>query len=75
MTIDRRTHLIEFLGSIAPGCARPLEGDRLELDSLALIQVVMYLEQTYAVRLTDENVEPDDLRSVNGILALLERCL
>ena len=75
MTIDRRAHLMEFLGSIAPGCTPPLEDDRLELDSLALIQVVMYLEQTYAVRLTDENVEPDDLRSVNGILALLERCL
>jgi acyl carrier protein len=70
----REAHLTEFLSALAPGRGAPPEGGRLDLDSLALLQVVTYLEQTYGIRLAEWDVEPDDLRSVTGILALIERC-
>jgi len=73
MTEDRE-RLNEFLASIAAG--RPWRPDNgsIELDSLALVQVITYLEQNYGIRLADHDVEPDDLRSVDGVLSLIERC-
>ena len=71
---DRRTHLTGFLNSLSPGWAQRPEEEELQLDSLALLQVVLYLEQNYGIRLADRDVEPEDLRSVAGILALIERC-
>ncbi|HUI56485.1 MAG TPA: phosphopantetheine-binding protein [Bryobacteraceae bacterium] len=70
---DHRARLSEFLASIAAARGAPLESDALDLDSLALLQVVTYLEQNYGIRLADHDVEPDDLRSVDGILSLIER--
>jgi len=70
----REDRLIEFLRSIAPGGDLHLQGGRLELESLAILQVVAYLETHYGIRLAELDVEPDDLRSVAGILALIERC-
>ncbi len=62
-----RADLTQFLDSLAPG------RDLRDLDSLALLQVVAYIEQNYAIRLRDLDVEPDDLRSLDGILGLIER--
>jgi acyl carrier protein len=67
--------LMEFLRSIAPpGCDLDLQAGQLELESLAILQVAVYLETHYGIRLAEHNVEPDDLRSVAGILALIQRC-
>lgn len=72
MTGDRE-RLNEFLMSIAVGREwRPASG-AMDLDSLALLQVVTYLEQNYGIRLAEQDVEPDDLRSTAGILSLIER--
>ena len=65
--------LAEFLRTLAPDGNLPQQGE-LALASLALLQVVAYLERTYGIRLSELDVEPDDLRSVAGILALIERC-
>lgn len=70
----REAHLTEFLASIAPGCNLQPEHGEIALESLAILQVVAYLEKNYGIRLANEDVEPDDLRSVAGILALIERC-
>lgn len=71
MTTDLRSRVLEFLDSVA---ATPsAETGRLELDSLALLQVVAYLEQNYAIRLSDHDIEPDDLRSIDGIVSLIQR--
>lgn len=71
---DRRAHLTAFLNALAPGWAQRPEAEEVQLDSLALLQVVLYVEQNYGIRLADQDVEPEDLRSVAGILALIERC-
>ena len=70
---SHRERLNEFLISIAAGRDwRPGSG-AMDLDSLALLQVVTYLEQNYGIRLAEQDVEPDDLRSTDGILSLIER--
>lgn len=71
---DDRARLSAFLNALAPGWVDRPEGETAPLDSLALLQVVVYLEQNYGIRLADQDVEPEDLRSVAGILALIERC-
>jgi hypothetical protein len=72
MTGDRE-RLLEFLSSITQSRVSPTGGAAMELDSLALLQVVTYLEQNYGIRLADYDIVPDDLRSVDGILSLIER--
>ena len=68
-----RVRLHEFLISIGAGQPDQAGAGALELDSLALLQVVTWLEQIYGIRLADHDVEPDDLRSTGGILSLIER--
>jgi hypothetical protein len=70
---EHRQRLDEFLKSIAAGRAWHPHSGAMDLDSLALLQVVTYLERTYGIRLADHDVEPDDLRSTDGILSLIER--
>lgn len=70
---DHRARLFEFVRSISPGVEIRDDRDELELDSLELLQVVAYLEKTYAVRLDDYDIDPDDLRSTRGLTSLLER--
>jgi acyl carrier protein len=74
-------------GSFHPGSDQPggdqlasdqresgqLASDQIDLDSLQLLQVVAYLEQNFGVRLEDYNVDPEDLRSAKGLIALIER--
>jgi hypothetical protein len=70
---DPRAHLLDFLASLQP--KRPAGPDALtELDSLDLLKVVMYLEETYGINLADHQVEPDDLRSLEGLLSIVQRC-
>ena len=72
---DPQRQLADFLNSITAGRTLPLgRHGEPELDSLALLQVVTWLEQQYGIRLSELDVEPDDLRSISGILALIERC-
>lgn len=70
---EHRERLVEFLSSIARGRDFERDGDALELDSLALLQVVTYLEQNYGIRLAEHRIEPDDLRSMDGLLSVIER--
>lgn len=77
---QRKTDLIHFLRTIQ----RPelpladIDGD-LSLvesgliDSLALLQIISYLEQTYAIDFSGKGIDPGDLRSVNAILELIAR--
>ena len=38
-----------------------------------LLQVIAYLENQYGIRLNELEIEPDDLRSVDKILTLIDR--
>jgi acyl carrier protein len=43
------------------------------IDSLALLQIVLYLEQTYNIDFRENGVDPAELSSVGAILGLIER--
>lgn len=43
------------------------------IDSLALLQIVTYLEQTYRIDFAERGIDPGDLRSVQSILELIAR--
>jgi acyl carrier protein len=64
------THLMEFLKTLPGGDQSDALG---QLDSLGLLQVITYLETTYGINLAKCHIEPDDLRSVTGLLGIVER--
>jgi acyl carrier protein len=75
-----RAELIEFLNSVVrPGQDVTGVDDEINLidsgvmDSLALIQIISYLEQTHNLLLYKLGIDPSDLGSVNGILNAIER--
>lgn len=77
---QRREELVRFLRSVQkPG--RPIEGigdhDRLVgvglIDSLALLQIVTYLENNYDIDFSILGVDPEQLGSIASILDLIER--
>jgi acyl carrier protein len=43
------------------------------IDSLALLEIIAYLEQTYAIDFRDSGIDPGELRSVSSILDLIAR--
>jgi acyl carrier protein len=51
------------------------DDDLLEagLDSMGIMRLVLYIEQTFGVTLPDEEIEPDNIRSINRIVAWIER--
>lgn len=76
----RKADLIQFLRTIQ----RPDypieeidEGQSLVesglIDSLAVLQIVLYLEQTYKIDFRGKGIDPGDFQSVGGILDLIER--
>ncbi|MGH7772615.1 MAG: phosphopantetheine-binding protein [Candidatus Binatia bacterium] len=77
---QRKEGLINFLRTIQRP-DRPIEelDDHQRLvesgliDSLAILQIVLYLEQTYNIDFRDRGVDPSDLGSVSAILDLIER--
>ena len=77
---QRKAALIEFLRTIQrpdhPIDTIP-EGQKLVesglIDSLALLQIVSYLEETYRIDFREKGVNPADLGSVGAILDLIER--
>ena len=81
--LERERHkraLIEFLRTIQrpdyPLDAIDDESSLVEsglIDSLALLQIVTYLEQTYRVDFNERGIDPEDLRSVSSILELIGR--
>jgi len=43
------------------------------LDSTGIMQLVAYLEETYSVKVEDEELVPDNLDSINKVTTFLER--
>ena len=43
------------------------------IDSLAVLQIVSYLEETYGISFVEGGLDPEELRSMRSILALVER--
>lgn len=77
---ERKEKLLGFLGTIQKA-GRPIdnlgEGDPLVasglIDSLAILQIVTYLETTYDIDFSLRGVDPEQLGSIGGILDLIEQ--
>jgi acyl carrier protein len=75
-----RAGLLQFLRSIQKAGA-PVEGlgdgDRLTesglIDSLAILQIVTYLELTYGIDFSARGVSPEELGTIGGILGVIEQ--
>lgn len=73
-----REELIDFLASISPSTS-PLEyiSDETNLidagiiDSFALIQIILHLEQVHGVDLQASGTDPNDLDTLSGILSAI----
>ena len=75
----RRDSLVKFLETIVRPDRDVAElrsaGDLVEsglIDSLALIEIVTHLEDEYGFDFRERGVDPDELRSVESILDLIE---
>jgi len=77
---EHKEKLIGFLSSIQRP-DRPLDTiDEHEslissglVDSLAVIEIIGYLEEEYGIDFTGQGVDPGDLNSIANILDLIER--
>jgi acyl carrier protein len=76
----RKNHLVDFLRTIQrPDFPLDEIDENLSLtesgliDSLALLEVIAYLEQTYGLDFREKGIDPGDLRSVGAILDLITR--
>lgn len=74
-----REQLASFLDTIArPGQRIADVDDETNLidagliDSLALVQIIMYLEKNFELKLNAIDVDPNDLSSISGILKAIE---
>ena len=45
------------------------------IDSTGILELVRFLEATFSIKVTDEELLPDNLDSINKILAYLQRKL
>lgn len=75
----RKEHLLEFLRSIQqPGqSVDELDPDQdLKqiglLDSLAELELILYLENSYGIRFDDTGFNPNQVRTIGRILDLIE---
>lgn len=76
---QRLEHLLQFLRSIQKpnkpigtvGIDESLVESGL-IDSLAIVQIVVYLEETYGIDFSARGLDPDRLASMANILALID---
>jgi acyl carrier protein len=75
-----REALVRFLGTITrAGQTLDGVGDDVNLvdagiiDSLAMVQIIVHLEQDHAVNLLASGIDPAELSSIGGILDSIER--
>ncbi|MET1083642.1 MAG: hypothetical protein ABWY12_11425 [Burkholderiales bacterium] len=77
---QRREELIRFVRTIQKpnsSIENLDDGERLLavglIDSLAILQIVLYLEDTYGMDFSVFGVDPDRLGTIGGILDLIEQ--
>jgi len=77
---DLRGALLGFLETVRrPECSLADVGDDVDLfdagivDSLAVVRIVMYLEESHGIDLVEAGVDPADLASIGRILDVIER--
>jgi acyl carrier protein len=75
-----REALVRFLGTISrAGQTLDGVGDDVNLvdagiiDSLAMVQIIVHLEQAHAIDLLASGIDPAELSTIGGILRSIER--
>jgi methoxymalonate biosynthesis acyl carrier protein len=73
--VDTKIRIRTFLGNRLPGELRDDE-DIFEtglVNSLFAMQLVLFVEQEFAIEISNEDLERDNFRTVNSITGLVER--
>ena len=77
---ERRAELLAFLRTIQrPGCALDAVSDDQSLvdagliDSLATLEIILYLENSYGLDLAARGIDPAEIDTISGILQVIER--
>ena len=73
MNSDERSDLIRLLRSMPYLSDADVEAGTFELDSLQLLQLVEELEKAYGIDFSTLDVEPEELRNLDRLTALLDR--
>jgi acyl carrier protein len=75
-----RAEVVDFLSTVArPGCQVDRMDDDADLinagviDSLAVVQIIAYLEQKHDLHLQSSGIDPADLGTINGIVGAITR--
>jgi len=75
-----RKKMVDFLSTVAkPGFQVDRINDDVSLvdagavDSLAIVQIILHIEQNYALDLPSLGIDPGDLVTINGIVATIAR--
>ncbi len=77
---EHRARLIEFLKTIQrPDRSIQSVDDNANLvelglaDSLAVLQIISYLEETYGFEFPEQGIDTEELSSIRGILSVIDR--
>ena len=66
-----------LVGEIAPGLG-PVEPDSdlladAVLDSLGIVRMITFLEERYAIKVDDDDLAPENFRTVESIVAFVDQ--
>jgi len=72
---DLKKFIFKELVHVADEAAFSDDDDLLEagLDSMGIMRLVLFIEEKFGVTLPDEEIEPDNIQTVNRISAWIER--
>lgn len=75
---SKHDQVIEFLGTLNPAAKNGLDPDAnlMEeeiVDSVAMMDVIVWIEDHFGLSIDPEDLTPDNFGSVNRIVAYLER--
>ena len=77
---NERAHLLEFLAQvIRPGSSLDDIDEDTNLvtagvmDSLVVIEIILYLEREHGIDIRAAGIDPADLMSISGVLKSIER--
>ncbi len=76
MTVNARPEIRNFLASNFPNLAIGDEDDIFDLgvvNSLFAIQLIMFIEKHFALKIPNEELELDNFRTISALSKLVER--
>jgi acyl carrier protein len=65
--------LLQFIAQLPSMRGRDLAAARWEFDSVDLLQIVTFLEESFGLDLSETDIDPEEFRSAAGLAAILDR--